>query len=331
MSCDYPRTVYRAEGGILFEKPSGGSDGKFAIPCRQCTGCRMEHKRMWSIRMMHEAQMHEQSQFVTLTYNDESIPINGDLCEYDMQTFWKRLRDKHEAKIRYVYSAEYGGEYSRPHYHAIIFGLDVPDLEKQGQNKRGESLYKSTWLDEIWGNGYTTTGTVTQQSCAYVAGYMLKDSLGNYHKTEKHVDQETGKVSRRLIPYISINTKTGECQERARPFARFSTKPGIGATWYEKYKGDVFPHDHLVIQDGKKSSVPDYYFRKLEKENPELHAALKSKREASIWTDAGIRENTNQRRAVRAICRDDRIKKSARGSCHQEENLTFLHSNSAIE
>lgn len=56
-----------------------------------------------------------------------------------------------------------------------------------------------------------------------------------------------------------------------------SRRPGVGAGWFEKFKRDVFPADECVVE-GRKVPVPDYYWRRLEVENPEMFAQVKEKR-----------------------------------------------------
>lgn len=82
--------------------------------------------------MMHEAQMHEENSFITLTYSEENIPSDGNLKPRDFDLFMKRLvqHERYYAKkekrkkrpIRYYHCGEYGEHYGRPHYHAAIFG-----------------------------------------------------------------------------------------------------------------------------------------------------------------------------------------------------------------
>ena len=309
MSCDYPRTAYPIEGGIAFEKPRGHSGATIKIPCKMCTGCRLDHRTDWSTRMMCESQMHDQKHFVTLTYNEENLPDDGSLHQEDMQNFFKRLRfEIRPTKIRYVYSAEYGDEFSRPHFHAIIYGLEIPDLIVNGINERGEKLHSSEFLDRIWKHGYTSTGAVTSQSCGYVAGYMLKDSQGDYDKRN---------------PYLIIDPITGEMEERNRPFARYSSRPGIGKAWLEKWPDSV--QDDCVRQiDGSIRPLPQYFFDSLEKIKPELYAKLKSKREASLNDPHVLWNNTPSRLKTRAICRDAKMNHSKRGTEQKQQNHYFL-------
>ena len=97
MKCYHPLTAFRIDGKIVFNSPFPYAKG-FNLPCGQCVGCRLNYSRQWATRIMHEAQMHETSCFITLTFNPESlnnreVPSSLDVREF--QRFMKRLRKKH--------------------------------------------------------------------------------------------------------------------------------------------------------------------------------------------------------------------------------------------
>lgn len=297
MTCFYPRKLYKTDTGHKFERPSGHSGAYTKIPCRKCFGCRMDYKSEWATRMMHEASCHEDNLFLTLTYDQENLPESADLVQRDMQLFWKNLRKKFpHLKIRYVYSAEFGKITKRPHYHAIAFGLALPDLIKEGRNDRGEPLYGSEILDKIWKKGHCVVGAVTEQSCGYVAGYMLKDMDGDY-----------------INEYTILDEETGELVNRTRPYARHSNKPGIGRIWFEKYWRDVFPDDFIVVE-GKKRSVPEYYLRLLEQKDPEMHAQVQAKRETALEDPKTMWNSTPGRLEVRETVFKAKLGQFRRGS-----------------
>lgn len=310
MTCYYPRSAYPIEGGITFEKPSGHSGNFIKIPCKRCVGCRLDHRTDWATRMMHEASLFESNHFLTLTYSPENLPEHGDLTPRDVTLFWKKLRNRFPLqKIRYVAAGEYGESLSRPHYHAIAFGLQLPDLEGHGKNDRGEILYKSELLNKIWGLGHCVVGDVTYQSCGYVAGYMLKDIKSDYANDGS---------------YQHFNQNTGELTSRLKPFARYSNRPGIGLHWFKKYYKDVFPADCVRTLDGEIRPVPDYYFRKLEEIDPELHARVKQKRETAIWEPKNRWNSTPDRLAVRETVKLAKIGLAKRGSPKTKENRIFV-------
>ena len=138
------------------------------IPCGQCIGCRIERSRQWAIRCYHEASLHAENSFVTLTYNDTNLPANNCVSVRELQLFMKRLRKRFGAGIRFYGCGEYGDLTGRPHYHICLFNFSPPDLTLY-KITNDQRLYSSKSLDTIWGKGYTLTGDVTFQSAAYVA------------------------------------------------------------------------------------------------------------------------------------------------------------------
>lgn len=156
------------------------------IACGKCVGCRLQHSREWSIRCILEAGKHKHNSFLTLTYDDDHLHLSnfarndtgeiiGTLNKKDLQDFWKRLRKAVvPEKLRYFACGEYGSKTYRPHYHAIVFGLEVPDKVFYRRSPIGDCYYTSDWLNKIWQNGNVIIGDVTAESCAYTARYVIK-------------------------------------------------------------------------------------------------------------------------------------------------------------
>ena len=127
-------------------------------------------------------------------------------------------------------------------------------------------------------------GDVTYKSAAYVARYIVKKIKGaraSWYYDD--IDPETGEILRELTP----------------EYANMSRRPGIGKTWYEKFKKDVFPDDFLVVA-GKKITVPKYYLTQLELASPELYGKIRGKRLNA--KDKNKEENTTSRLLVREEC-----------------------------
>lgn len=139
------------------------------FPCGWCLPCRINRARMWQLRIMLECKSHPVSCFVTLTYNDQNVPMNdnADLILYkpDFQNYMKRLRKRrHGERIRYFAVGEYGDKTKRPHYHVCLFGLGADD---------GDDI-RAAW--HIDGNpiGHVDIGEITIESARYIAGYCIK-------------------------------------------------------------------------------------------------------------------------------------------------------------
>jgi hypothetical protein len=289
MTCYHPLLAYRENGKVLFNKPFPYAKG-FNLPCGQCIGCRLKYSQEWAIRLMHEEQMHEESCFITLTMNDEYLmsrdnPYSLDKSEF--QRFMKRLRKRYGNQIRYFHCGEYGEKNNRPHYHAIIFGMDFKD--KELFTVRDEiRLYTSEILSELWPHGFSTIGDVTFESCAYVARYVLKKQKGK--NAEDH--------------YIRWDPSTGEGTPIEPEYATMSRKPGIGKSWFDKYRADVYPHDYVVIKKHK-IRPPRFYDGKLEEVDKDAYEQLKQKRQEELpevidqydenmdrlWIEEAVKEN----------------------------------------
>lgn len=233
MACHKPLTAYKcADGSVVFNQLARYQiQHEILLPCGQCTGCRVDRAREWSVRCMHEAKMHDANSFLTLTYNDENIPSNGSLDYRHFQLFMKRLRMR-VGPVRFFMCGEYGDQTLRPHYHALIFGYDFPDKKPWRKSANDYMLYRSAELETLWKYGNAEIGTVTLQSAGYCARYCIKKVYGD------------------LAP--------SHYGEREPEFGHMSLKPGIGATFFDKFQSDIYPSDFCVA-DGRITSIPKYY------------------------------------------------------------------------
>lgn len=247
---------------------------QIAVPCGNCIKCRLRKAGEWTIRLEHEAKMHSCNSFLTLTIDDEHLAedrsLDKSLHQKFIRSLRKRLRRDYDGKkIRYFICGEYGGQFGRPHYHAIIFGFDFPD-RKLLTYSNGMPLWTSELLDRCWPHGMATIGQVTADSCSYVSGYVVKKING---KKGKEIDPVTG-----LKPYEHLDLESGEIYSRVPEYGNMSLKPGIGSTWFDKFETDVFPSD-FVVRKGRPMAVPKYYDCLLERESESRFEEIKGRRE----------------------------------------------------
>lgn len=283
MPCYHPLSAYQcADGSIVFyESKRHDTVKSLSLPCGQCVGCRLERSRQWAIRCMHEAQMHTENCFITLTYDDAHLPSDRSLHYRDFQLFIKRLRKRYPGRrIRYYMAGEYGENFGRPHWHACIFGLDFDDKKLWKRTSANSLLYRSENLELLWPFGYSSIGDVTFESAAYVARYIMKKVTGK--NAAEH--------------YQEIDPDTGEITNRTPEFTKMSLKPGIGYEWYKQYTSDVYPHDYVVVR-GKKVKPPKYYDKKYKIDNPYEFDELLYIREKSAKLNYA--DNTLERLAVK--------------------------------
>lgn len=258
MTCYFPLHAYKDKSKdaqkmkLVFKRPGSWKGEAIDLPCGQCIGCRLEYSRQWAVRCMHESSLYDENCFVTLTYNDQNIPPNNSLVLSDFQNFMKRLRKSIEPKkIRFYHCGEYGDLFERPHYHAILFNHDFSDkkfFKRSGEN----NLYTSDTLEGLWNKGFATVGSVSFDSAAYVARYVMKKVTGK--DAEKH-------YGLRIPEYTTM-----------------SRRPGIGKGWYDKFKSDVYPLDRLVV-NGVDTRPPRFYDNLFAKDSRSDMELIKIKRE----------------------------------------------------
>lgn len=275
--CYSPLKAFRVPGqaGVSFERSRLQADLPVDLPCGQCIGCRVERSRQWALRCVHESQIHRENSFITLTYDDEHLPADLGLQVEHWQKFMKRLRKKF-GKVRFFHCGEYGESNLRPHYHAILFGLNFKDKELFKLNE-GKPIYVSESLARTWGQGFVTVGPVTYESCAYVSRYVMKKVNGRL--AESH--------------YSRIDKATGECWSVRPEYVTMSRRPGIGHGWLQRFKSDVFPSDE-VVHEGRRFRPPRYYDKQLGESELE---EMKEKRRKAVGKFS--HELTPDRLAVR--------------------------------
>ena len=270
------------------------------IPCGRCIGCRLQRAKSWADRAVLELPYHESNLFITLTYDDDHLPLsetvdeNGEplmvstLVKEDLQLFWKRLRkylydEKKRSnpkitwsdapKIRYLACGEYGSDKNthRPHYHAIVFGLELPDLKFYTKNQTGDYLYTSDILNSIWKQGYCIVGEATHESIGYVARYVTKKKYGQDAEFYKRLN---------IIP----------------EFLTMSRKPGIGREYYEEHKKDLFEKTRYFFptRDGSGSAAPSRYFNDLFERDFDTESVLLRKNNLKAMYDNIIKSEMSK-------------------------------------
>jgi len=215
--------------------------------------------------------MNERNSFITLTYDSDQLPENGSLDVSHWQKFAKRLRKK--SAFRFFHCGEYGDENKRPHYHAILFGLDFSDDQVLIKEGKWGSLYTSPSLEKTWGKGYVTVGEATWQSAAYVARYIMKKVTGK--DAEEH-----------------YGGKTPE-------YTTMSRRPGLGNSWFDKYNEDIYPHDEVII-NGKPMRPPKYYDSLIPETDRANYRAQRRQRAAK-------RDNSEQRLKAREAITESKL------------------------
>lgn len=229
---------------------------------------------------MHEKQLHDSNSFITLTYNDEKLPVDGTLVKRDLVLFMKRLRKWKGAGVRFYACGEYGDRSLRPHYHVLLFNCDFPDRRFYKKAKAGEPLYTSVSLSKLWLDGFSVVGDVTFDSCAYVARYIMKKRNGHDERFYSWVDHD------------------GVCHSVIPEFTVMSRRPGLGFEWFAKFGEHAFNFDS-VIMNGREIRPPRYYGSKYELVDAVSYERIKLKRR--LAAQAHLVDNRVDRRRVKEL------------------------------
>lgn len=311
-NCKHPLVRERSSGRILGSLKHlvecGAPESKYLygidyqlIPCGQCIACRLNYSRQWAARCTCETIYHSEQWFLTITYNNDSVPtlnletgeidrggywaLNqnqaGDftsveqsltLLPTDLQLFLKNLRRQQEyhykqyGTIRFYACGEYGGKTLRPHYHMLAYGLHIPDLEYYKTTNEGNEYYTSEYLNRIWGKGFIIVGKLSWNSCAYVSRYVMKKQMGK---------DENG-----------LTAKDRYFEAGLQPeFVRMSLKPGIGQKYFEDHKEEIYRNDEIILPGGKKPirmKPPKKFDEWFEEINPDKMKEVKEEREQQV-------------------------------------------------
>lgn len=260
------------------------------VPCGWCVGCQEKYSKDWAIRCVKEAELYPNNYFITLTYDDEHLPINGvtedfeifsketgeiaetnyngSLRESDLTTFLKKLRRHYEyhynhTGIRFFACGEYGPTTQRPHYHAILFNMPInlTELKILRVTEDNNFLYECKELEELWGKGFITLAEVNWDTCAYVARYVMK--------------KQRGKVPEEY--YL----ENGQNKE----FIRMSRMPGIGKDFAStEVLNKIYENDEMIVKGHRENisiaKPPSYYDRIYDAINPTQMQKIKDQRKA---------------------------------------------------
>lgn len=163
------------------------------------------------------------------------------------------VRD-HVSNLRYFAVGEYGSKSKRPHYHILIFGWQPSDAELFFV-RRGNPIYLSKQLQDLWKYGYSSFGSVNGGVARYCARYV----------TKKFRSLDSWPLARVVCPeFILQSTRNG----------------AIGASWFDKFGEHACQVGYVNVRgsDGSysvKFAVPQYYKSRLRSRNLQLWLKLR--------------------------------------------------------
>ncbi|AYQ58200.1 putative VP4 [Microviridae sp.] len=267
MPCFHPLPAWKSrrlsdsgKRGITFKLSDAFKDMPVELPCGKCVGCVQARANEWAMRCEHEAKLYKDNWFVTLTYRPESLPDGGSLVPKHLQDFWKRLRKRYDG-VRYFACGEYGENFHRPHYHALLFNFRPSDLVSRERVMDGQRVFDSKELAEIWGHGSIQIAPFSGATAQYVTNYVRKN--------------------------FSVGGKAVDFGSVVKPFQVMSRRPGIGKKFLAQYLHDIYPAGVVVAPGGGMRRAPRFYDLTLEKSNARLYRQVKRRRK-EIATHLGV-------------------------------------------
>jgi len=240
------------------------------IPCGKCQLCLVDRRYSNALRIMLEAESWPgKTYFITLTF-DENHVGSGELDHQEWSQFIKNFRRRfcqaqytdirkradYYGKIRsvtfkeikQVMCGEYGDTFGRKHFHGIIFNHSFDDVEFTGHySKKGNPIYTSKSLQEVWKKGFVQVEEVTFDLALYVGSYVT-DKLDDPEAHHGHSKKQYGRFGR-----------------------------GIGLSWISKYWRDVLVSGRVKLLD-REFPVPRYFAKKIRDMRPEEYERYKQKK-----------------------------------------------------
>lgn len=233
-----------------------------SYPCGKCPLCLRKRLSTWIFRIEKEMERSLNSQFITLTYDNEHLPSNKSVNKRDVQLFLKRLRKNQKTRgienhqpIRYICVSEYGTKYARPHYHLLLF--NSPDHKE---------------ITKAWNQGITTSTPITPSRIRYVFKYIAKAKTG---------------------------AKLGLCKEfqlTSKGIGSNYLTPQMIA-----YHNRQIENCYIVKKDGHTLSIPKYYKSKLYSEETALKVTDYQQKRINTSQDEQIHHLMNKFRITEEI------------------------------
>lgn len=232
----------------------------YTLPCGKCYECKQRRVSGWSFRLLKEAERSSSAFFLTLTYDNDHVPMSQNqfmtLVKRDLQLFFKKLRRTistrfsvcpkgivYDRRLKYYACGEYGGKTFRPHYHIILFNCPLETLIGRRMAEaanRGFILLdgKREFNHESWDKGHITIGQVTAASVGYTLKYVCKPGKVPIHKRD----------------------------DRLKEFSLMSKKMGsnyLSEKMVRWHHNDITNRYYVPLFDGKKIAMPRYYKDKI--------------------------------------------------------------------
>ncbi|WNK14090.1 MAG: replication initiator protein [Microvirus sp.] len=269
-------------------------NGGYLVPCGKCLNCRRRRVSSWSVRLVKEGERSFEAVFLTLTYNNDNVPISDmgylTLKKKDVQDYMKRLRKAHPAdhkKLTYYAVGEYGSKTKRPHYHLILFNADPTKLHSAWHLK-GKPL------------GDIYIGNVVEASIGYCLKYISK--ICYIGKDQKIDDRQPNfSLMSKGIGLNYISTHSIQCLDQTifrDKNGNWSLKDWITKTVHipnkpinQWHKAIPEQRVYVPLKDGNKAPLPRYFKKLIYNESEKERIAFHFQKESQKLLEEEIAEH----------------------------------------
>lgn len=305
-------------------------DQLIKLPCGRCTGCRLEKSRQWAIRLMHEAQLHDRTSFITLTYDDQHLPTRGTSSQSltvprasRLRTTTRNERDTHAKRTH----GTLGPTASLEPRDLKIFLKKLSRVTRKtfGKGVRyyacgeyGERGHRPHYHIALFGEDFRGDRAFYKRSKTGHDLFKSKTLTSLWGKGSADIGELTFESAAYVARYVmkKINGKMADEHYRRTDeagndywiepeFARMSRMPGLGKPWWDKYKEQVIAHDHVIVR-GKPSKPPRYYDELVRQLSQDAYANIKLNREAKLNKESSTPERLRAGEAILAAAQSQR-------------------------
>ncbi|MBA7641604.1 hypothetical protein ES703_49289 [subsurface metagenome] len=116
-----------------------------------------------------------------MTYNEANHPKDGSVSADEFNAWKHNFRTRIDRPVRYYGVGEYGNKTMRPHYHAILFGVDAVEAEH--------------YLKKTWKLGFIYASEGNAERFAYTAQYCAKKMTTEGHRDLGNLRPEFARMS----------------------------------------------------------------------------------------------------------------------------------------
>lgn len=239
--CLYPKIIenrkYKANkknGGII---PAITDKRVLYVPvgCGKCMECKKQKSRQWQVRLQEDIRINKNAQFVTLTFNNESIQklskeIQGlegyerenEIAKLAVKRFRERWRKKYGKSIRHWLVTELGHQGTENiHLHGLLWTNEIKEIEKK------------------WQYGYIWTGEyVNEKTINYITKYINKtDQL---HKEYNSITLTSAGIGNN---YINRHDSTLNKYQKEKTKETYTTRQGIKINLPIYYRNKIYTEE----------------------------------------------------------------------------------------